>query len=267
MKKFFMAVIALMMTVSVSAQFYIYLNNGEVLKADSISMVEPSPSSNPLIGTWVVDLQDGNVARSYTEFGKDGVVTCYSLKESLAKYEDSYIQVLQETSWGEDRAMKYTFDYPTQSLWISDVKVGAIEKVSNDEFVLTKSYDYIRSGTYRRVKGFKTVEDISGIEETSDYYYDGREPVFDFDKSTINGRHYDNTTKFCWKYTIKTTTLGITASTTEYMWGTEFSVVAACEESMYVIAHTGDSRGSYSYVMVTGTDEDACTQLSEGANN
>lgn len=42
MKKFFMAVIAIMMTVSVSAQFYIYLSNGEVLQADSISMVAPS---------------------------------------------------------------------------------------------------------------------------------------------------------------------------------------------------------------------------------
>ena len=43
MKKFFMAVIAFMMTVSVSAQFYIYLSNGEVLQADSISTVAPTP--------------------------------------------------------------------------------------------------------------------------------------------------------------------------------------------------------------------------------
>ena len=43
MKKFFMAVIALMMTASVSAQFYIYLSNGEVLQADSISTVAPTP--------------------------------------------------------------------------------------------------------------------------------------------------------------------------------------------------------------------------------
>ena len=42
MKKFFTAVIALMMTVSVSAQFYIYLSNGTYLVADSISMVVPS---------------------------------------------------------------------------------------------------------------------------------------------------------------------------------------------------------------------------------
>ena len=46
MKKFFTAVIALMMTVSVSAQFYIYLSNGEVLKADSISLVAPAESPN-----------------------------------------------------------------------------------------------------------------------------------------------------------------------------------------------------------------------------
>lgn len=42
MKKFFSAVLALMMTVSVSAQFYIYLSNGEVLQADSISVVAPT---------------------------------------------------------------------------------------------------------------------------------------------------------------------------------------------------------------------------------
>lgn len=47
MKKFFMAIIALMMTVSVSAQFYIYLSNGEVLQADSISMVAPSIPNPP----------------------------------------------------------------------------------------------------------------------------------------------------------------------------------------------------------------------------
>ena len=51
-----MAVIALMMTVSVSAQFYIYLSNGSVLQADSISMVAPSddpvePSYTPMAFT------------------------------------------------------------------------------------------------------------------------------------------------------------------------------------------------------------------------
>ena len=41
MKKFFMAVIAVMMTISASAQFYIYYSDGTVAKVDSISLVAP----------------------------------------------------------------------------------------------------------------------------------------------------------------------------------------------------------------------------------
>ncbi len=41
MKKMLMAVIAMMMTISTSAQFYIYFSNGTVAKVDSISMVAP----------------------------------------------------------------------------------------------------------------------------------------------------------------------------------------------------------------------------------
>ena len=42
MKKLFMAVIALMMTISASAQFYIYCSDGNVIKVDSISMIAPA---------------------------------------------------------------------------------------------------------------------------------------------------------------------------------------------------------------------------------
>ena len=42
MKKMFMAVIAFMMTISASAQFYIYCSDGNVIKVDSISMVAPN---------------------------------------------------------------------------------------------------------------------------------------------------------------------------------------------------------------------------------
>ena len=42
MKKLFMAVIALMMTLSASAQFYIYFSDGTVAKVDSISMIAPT---------------------------------------------------------------------------------------------------------------------------------------------------------------------------------------------------------------------------------
>ena len=47
MKKMFMAVIALMMTISASAQFYIYFSNGTVAKVDSISMIAPGEPEEP----------------------------------------------------------------------------------------------------------------------------------------------------------------------------------------------------------------------------
>ena len=54
MKKFFMAVIAFMMTISASAQFYIYCSDGNVIKVDSISMIAPSYDGTPGIGTFSV---------------------------------------------------------------------------------------------------------------------------------------------------------------------------------------------------------------------
>ena len=47
MKKLFMAVIALMMTLSASAQFYIYCKDGSVIVVDSISMIAPEEPNQP----------------------------------------------------------------------------------------------------------------------------------------------------------------------------------------------------------------------------
>ena len=51
-----MAVIALMMTISASAQFYIYFSDGTVAKVDSISMVAPEEDVDPYNGHEYVDL-------------------------------------------------------------------------------------------------------------------------------------------------------------------------------------------------------------------
>ena len=56
MKKFFMAVIALMMTINASAQFYIYFSDGTVAKVDSISMIAPVEKPNSENGHEWVDL-------------------------------------------------------------------------------------------------------------------------------------------------------------------------------------------------------------------
>ena len=68
MKKIFSAVIALMMTVSVPAQFYIYLSNGEVLQADSISTLAPSPQlpgEFSVSATTKVHFSQGNLQATY----------------------------------------------------------------------------------------------------------------------------------------------------------------------------------------------------------
>ena len=41
MKKLFTALVALVLSLSVSAQFYIYCSNGSVLKVDSIGVLAP----------------------------------------------------------------------------------------------------------------------------------------------------------------------------------------------------------------------------------
>lgn len=63
MKKFFSAVIAMMMTMSVSAQFYIYLSNGEILQTDSISTVFPGMLSGEfsVSATTKVHFSKGNL--------------------------------------------------------------------------------------------------------------------------------------------------------------------------------------------------------------
>ena len=81
---------------------------------------------------------------------------------------------------------------------------------------------------------------------SSDYYKNGKEPEIDFDKATVNGVKYDAETEKCWVYTIETVTLGIKASADTYTWGTEFALVAANEETMYLAAKTG-VKAKYSY--------------------
>jgi hypothetical protein len=56
MKKLFMAVISFMMTISASAQFYIYCSDGNVIKVDSISMIAPEENVGSHNGHEYVDL-------------------------------------------------------------------------------------------------------------------------------------------------------------------------------------------------------------------
>ena len=85
----------------------------------------------------------------------------------------------------------------------------------------------------------------------SDYYKDGKEPQIDFNNATVNGKKYDNQKEKCWCWTMKQTVMGITTSSEEYLWGTEFDLVAACETAMYAYAQANtviNAKASYTYI-------------------
>jgi len=104
----------------------------------------------------------------------------------------------------------------------------------------------------------------AGKSGSSDYYKNGKTPDINVNENTVNGVKYDNTNEKCWKFTINTTTMGITVGADEYTWATEFVMVAACEESMYLIAQSGVSKASYSYVEAPSyKDSEACLENNE----
>ena len=94
MKKMFMAVIALMMTISASAQFYIYCSDGNVIKVDSISMIAPSEN---------VDLHNGH---EYVDLGLSVKwATCNVGATKPEEYGDYF-------AWGETQPKDY-YDWST----------------------------------------------------------------------------------------------------------------------------------------------------------
>ncbi len=104
----------------------------------------------------------------------------------------------------------------------------------------------------------------AGKSGGSDYYKDGKTPDINVNESTVNGVKYDNTNEKCWKYTVNTTTMGITVGVDEYTWGTEFVMIAACEEAMYLVAQSGVSKATYSYVEAPAyKDSEACLANNE----
>ena len=97
----------------------------------------------------------------------------------------------------------------------------------------------------------------SGING-SDYYAGGKTVDINYEKSTVNGYKYDNTTAKCWMWTMKETTQGTTITHDYYVWCTEFELVAACEEEMYACSRTGIV-ASYAYIQTPARNtEEAC---------
>jgi hypothetical protein len=97
----------------------------------------------------------------------------------------------------------------------------------------------------------------------SDYYTDGRQVVVDYNKCTVNGVKYDNTTEKCWMWTLKEKTGGAAISLDYYVWCTEFVLAVTCETEMYECSRSGRI-AEYAYIQAPSyKSADACEQ----ANN
>ena len=120
MKKLFMAVIALMMTISASAQFYIYFSDGTVAKVDSISMVAPVEKPNSENGHEWVDLGLPSGLKW---------ATCNVGANNPEEYGDYF-------AWGEVKPTDYydwsTYkwcngSYDTQTKYCTDSSYGTVD--------------------------------------------------------------------------------------------------------------------------------------------
>ena len=97
----------------------------------------------------------------------------------------------------------------------------------------------------------------------------GEEPKLDEDKSTVNGKVYDNTEYKCWKFTWETTEKA-TGETTEhdngveYWWTTE--LMAQYEKEVWLYSNNVSASGYGASASITGTctlelsprDESSC---------
>lgn len=101
-----------------------------------------------------------------------------------------------------------------------------------------------------------------GAGNSGKYTQGGPEPQIDYNAGTVNGKAYDNRTDCCWKLTTSYYYI-VNVSASEYVWGTEFAVVAAGELTMYEFAQLGYGNASYSYSVTSDQTYEACDKHNE----
>lgn len=138
MKKFFMAVIALMMTANASARFYIYLSNGEVLQADSISTVAP-PAEFSVGDSKKVQFAHGNLQyQASTQTWRFAENQYDTIGGANSNISDSYSGWIDLFGWGTGNnpinTSMNTGDYPTFNDWGDNIGEGW-RTLTTDEWI------------------------------------------------------------------------------------------------------------------------------------
>lgn len=138
MKKIFMAVIALMMTANASARFYIYLSNGEVLQADSISTVAP-PAEFSVGESKKVQFAHGNLQyQASTQTWRFAENQYDTIGGANSNISDSYSGWIDLFGWGTGNnpinTSWSTDDYPTFNDWGDNIG-GGWRTLTKDEWI------------------------------------------------------------------------------------------------------------------------------------
>lgn len=131
MKKLFMAVIALMMTISASAQFYIYFSDGTVAKVDSISMIAPGEPEKPDTPTEPEEPENTENGHEYVDLGLSVKwATCNVGATKPEEYGDYF-------AWGEVEPKEEEYhwstykwcngSYDTQTKYCTDGSYGTVD--------------------------------------------------------------------------------------------------------------------------------------------
>ena len=178
MKKMFMAVIAFMMTISASAQFYIYCSDGNVIKVDSISMIapeepeEPTPSAG--IGTFSVSadkqviFSKGNLQYtqstntwSFAENQWDYIGTDNVIDDELADKIDLFGWSTNATNFGVSTSTDWENGYSGSFIDWGTNQIGA--DAPNTWRTLTKDeWDYLLN-TRTNASVLKGVAQVNGV--------------------------------------------------------------------------------------------------------
>jgi hypothetical protein len=96
----------------------------------------------------------------------------------------------------------------------------------------------------------------SGINGSD--WYRTHQLNIDYNKCTVNGTKYDNTVEKCWAWTATSRTAGRKAEVTQYLWCTEFVLVATCETFLYE-CYQASVVTEYAYIEhPSSKDPDAC---------
>ena len=173
-----MAVIAMMMTISASAQFYIYCSDGNVIKVDSISMIapeepeEPTPSAG--IGTFSVSadkqviFSKGNLQYtqstntwSFAENQWDYIGTDNVIDDELADKIDLFGWSTNATNFGVSTSTDWENGYSGSFIDWGTNQIGADDP--NTWRTLTKDeWDYLLN-TRTNASVLKGVAQVNGV--------------------------------------------------------------------------------------------------------